>query len=115
MKVAMLLFAGSKKPAPKRKPAPKKKLVAKKKPVARTSGQTGARRAGQGRNAGDSGRVGANTFNQIKRAGFELNESRQNFGGQGIPTYGLVGAGIWVLLILRFTIFYGFFPDAADL
>ena len=23
--------------------------------------------------------------------------------------------GIWVLLILRFTIFYGFFPDAADL
>merc|ERR1740138_698552 len=32
-----------------------------------------------------------------------------NFGGQGIPLVGVAGAGIWVLLILRYTIFYGFF------
>ena len=76
-----------------KKPAPKKKPVAR-----RTSGQQGKARAGQsrGRNTGRADKTGAATFNQIKLGARSLNESRQNFGGQGIPTYGIVGAGIWL-------------------
>ena len=41
-----------------------------------------------------------------------LADVKDGFGkGQGIPTTGIVGVGVWILLVLRFTIFYGFFGE----
>ena len=49
---------------------------------------------------------------QLRKAGKLGGEVLSGFGGQGIPLAGVAGVGVWVLLILRFTIFYGFFGDA---
>ena len=96
---------GSKKPAPKRKPAPKKKPVAKKKPAPKKAAPK--RKPVSSRGGGGGG--GANTAQQIAKGGEVLSQGVL----AKIPAAGLAGLGIWVLLILRFTIFYGLFetPD----
>ena len=46
---------------------------------------------------------------QIQKALGLAGQVQQNFGGQGIPLAGVAGVGVWLLLVLRYTIFYGFF------
>ena len=49
---------------------------------------------------------------QLSKAIGLLGDVKDGFGkGQGIPTTGIVGVGVWILLVLRFTIFYGFFGE----
>ena len=104
---------GKKKPAPKRKPAPKKKPVAKKpvaKPVPKKAAPKRKPRFPKKRASGTSGRfLDSTTAKQLSRGGEVLSQGLLGT----IPASGLAGIGIWVLLILRFTIFYGAFetPD----
>ena len=55
---------------------------------------------------------------QIGKALGLIKEVGGNFGGRtnggeggGIPLAGIAGVGVWILFVLRFTIFYGFFGD----
>ena len=48
---------------------------------------------------------------QIGKALGLLGQVKDGFGGQGIPTGGIIGVGVWGLLVLRYTIFYGFFGE----
>merc|ERR1719271_357419 len=97
----------AKKPVKKVVKKPVKKVVKKPvKKVARKPVKRGARGAMDRKGkpidpAFDPGQVGK----ALNLGGQVVN----NFGGQGIPTAGVIGVGVWILLILRYTIFYGFF------
>ena len=98
-----LLWQVVKKPVKKVVKKPVKKVV--RKPV---------KKVVRGRNAKNIRNKGtpidpAFSPEQIKKALGIAGQVQQNFGGQGIPLAGVAGVGVWILLILRYTIFYGFF------
>ena len=101
-----------KKPAPK----PAKRIV--KKPAGRAAfrGKQGAVGRGAGRGAGASGNQLAGKYvNTVKEIGiFGFGAVKDFGGGNGAAIFSspvLIGGGLWVLVLLRYVLFYGLFGD----